>query len=83
MYVSVFQSAVPLGPRPPVALVSGLALCALQAGAAALVLLPRWIGRPSCLVFLKLQSAAASSASASLFLSGLSHATSNVSATAN
>ncbi|KAJ1521894.1 hypothetical protein ONE63_002231 [Megalurothrips usitatus] len=73
------ESAVPLGPRPPVALVSGLALCALQAGLAALVLLPRWLGRPSCMLFLKLQSSAASSASAGLFLAGLSHSATNVS----
>ncbi|XP_034242137.1 uncharacterized protein LOC117645805 [Thrips palmi] len=65
------ESAVPLGPRPPAALLSGLALCALQAGAAFLVLLPRWLSRPSCMQYLKLQSAAASSASAGVFLTGL------------
>ncbi|XP_052128933.1 uncharacterized protein LOC113214799 isoform X2 [Frankliniella occidentalis] len=71
------ESAVPLGPRPPVALVSGLALCALQAATTTLALLPRWLGRPSCMVFLKLQSAAATSASAGIFLAGLSHAASS------
>ncbi|KAK3917194.1 Hemicentin-1, partial [Frankliniella fusca] len=71
------ESDVPLGPRPPVALVSGLALCALQAAATTLALLPRWLGRPSCMTFLKLQSAAATAASAGIFLSGLSHAASS------
>lgn len=69
--LSSFQSSVPLGPRPPAALLSGLALCALQAGATFLLLLPRWLSRPSCMQYLKLQSAAASSASAGVFLTGL------------